>query len=106
MAIENTENVIENETVTNYEATPAQLLQYQEWWKRTYGRESTAEEDRQLFEMCHNLAVIDQVFRAILAEKLTAEFIDAGDLEDHKKRKWAVVTALSTYGKKFGLTVD
>ena len=89
------------------ENAPEEIVAYEKWWKETFGREPSPEEDKQLFELAQSLAQKDETFKKILGESLANEFIGSETgLEDPKKRRWALVGALSTYGKEFGLQVD
>lgn len=86
---------------------PEELIRYEKWWKDTFGRTPNLEEDEELVELTHSLAKNDERFKGILAESLINEFIDSEDgLASVGKRRWAMVHALSTYGKELGLSVD
>ncbi len=86
---------------------PEVLLKYEKFWKDTFGEELNNEKYNELVGLSQELAKTDEKFKAILSEKLVGEFIDSENgLEDKNKRKWAMITALSTYGKEFGLQVD
>jgi hypothetical protein len=89
------------------EVIPQELKAYEEWWGRTYGREITAEELHELVSFAKDLMEHDDKFKQILADRFMAEFGDSDNgLEDPDRRKWSLISALSTYGKKFGLKVD
>ncbi len=86
---------------------PEALLKYEAFWKETYGRNISPEEQLQLVGFAQELAKTDPTFKTILSESLLAEFLDADDgFGQEKARKFALIAALSSYGKRFGLQVD
>jgi len=89
------------------EGIPPLLQRYEKWWGETYGREATPNELKELNVFARELAKEDEKFKQILAETFLKEFSGSDEgLEDPKTRKWILITALSTYGKEFGLKVD
>lgn len=86
---------------------PQVLIEYEKWWTKTYGREITIVEQQELVGFAQELAKEDKEFRQILSERLISELIEnKTGIEDSRNRRWALISALSTYGKKFGLSVD
>jgi len=96
------------ESVNESREVPEVLLKYEKWWSETFGAgKLSSEEYEKLVGFTLDLAKSDQEFKDILSQNLTEQFLDSKDgLEDQNKRRWAMITALSTYGKKFGLKVD
>ncbi len=89
------------------EQAPAELRTYEAWWQKTYGRDPSVEEDKELVGIAKELAATDPKFAEILKDSLMKQFVESDEgLEDKGKRRWALVGALSTYGKEFGLSVD
>lgn len=86
---------------------PQALIEYEKWWTKTYGREITSVEQQELVGFAQELAKEDEEFKQILSERFVSELTEnENGIEDAKKRRWVFISALSTYGKKFGLSVD
>ena len=86
---------------------PETLLEYEKWWNKTYGREPSQEEVGELVQLAKRLAQEDTRFHELLSDSFMKGFVDSDQgLEETSKRKWALIGALSTYGKEFGLKVD
>ena len=84
---------------------PKALLVYEKLWVESYGKTKPEDQIAKLEECAKQLLNEDPKFEAYLSKDLVALFKDGG-LENKKDYGWALVHALSTRGKEFGLQVD